>query len=416
MARRAWIAAVAAAWLAAVPAASGAAASDLRLEEALERALGASPEIRAAQADVDAARGRAQQAGLYVANPVLTAEAAHHGAPGGEEQIDRMFSLAQEIEIGGQRALRVAAADRDVEHARLVLADRRRRVLADVRRAFAAAVAAERREHLASMTAEASRRLAEATGRRERAGDATALDAQLAALEATRSEQARAAAGIERERAIDRLALAIGAPDSETVTAADGGDGGDAAPLPDDQALVERALASRPDLAAARAERARLEGEAAYVKRHGEIPNPVVRGYYRNELLDETVVGGEVAIPLPVWNREQGTETALRASASGAGVEIDRLMRAIPREVRLAAARHRAAALAWGRFRREGLPGADAADRLIERAYGAGYSGLTEALAQRDRVVQLRSAAISAWLDLEEARADVIEAVGGDPF
>ena len=390
-------------------------ADALSLDEALARALVASPELRVAAAEVEAARGRDQQASLYVANPVITAEVAQHTAPGDEEQVDRMFSVAQEIEIGGQRGLRVAATAWDVDRAEFLLADHRRRVVAEVRRAFAGAVAAERHVHVAAEFEEIAQRLATATGARERAGDATRLDVELAAIESARAAQATASAATERQRALDRLALAIGASDSEVLAVADPGEPPSTAPPASDEALVERALATRPDLAAARAERARLEGEAAFVKRRGEIPNPVVRGYYRKELLDETIVGGEIAIPIPVWNREQGTETALRATASAASAEIDRLVGQIPREVRLSLARRAAAAVAWRRFRDQVLPAAAAAEKLIERSYAQGYAGLTEALAQRDRLLQARSAAIAAWLDLEEAETDLIEAVGGDP-
>src|SRR5438876_10749278 len=55
--------------------------AELQLEEALARARGASPLVRAAAADVAAARGRLAQARLFPANPVLSADLARHTDP-----------------------------------------------------------------------------------------------------------------------------------------------------------------------------------------------------------------------------------------------------------------------------------------------------------------------------------------------
>jgi hypothetical protein len=105
------------------------------------------------------------------------------------------------------------------------------------------------------------------------------------------------------------------------------------------------------------------------------VPNPVVRGFYRQERFDERIAGAEVSVPLPIWNREQGTETALRAGASVAAAEVERLVRVIPREVRLAVARRRLAATAWSRSHGETLPAVAAARALLARGDAAGYLG-----------------------------------------
>ena len=102
------------------PAATGAA--ELTLDAALVRARTANPSLAAAAAELEAARGRRIQAGLLPANPVLSGDMARHTEPGAA-QIDRGVALAQEIEVGGQRGLRVAGADHDVARAELLLAE-----------------------------------------------------------------------------------------------------------------------------------------------------------------------------------------------------------------------------------------------------------------------------------------------------
>ena len=140
----------------------------------------------------------------------------------------------------------------------------------------------------------------------------------------------------------------------------------------------------------------------------------MLRAFYRQEQIGEHIVGGGVSVPLPVWNREQGTTAELLAQASGAANEVTRLTAEVARAVRLALRRRAAAEEGWRRYEREALPTAAAARELLERGYDAGYLSLPDALVQQDRLLDVRRAAIDAWLDLHEADADVAEAAGTD--
>jgi len=177
---------------------------------------------------------------------------------------------------------------------------------------------------------------------------------------------------------------------------------------------VTRALAQRPDLAVASAEREQLLGQARAVHREGTIPNPAVRAFYRHELPGERVAGGEVSVPIPIWNRLQGTEAELVASAHRAEAEADRLRGEIPREVHRALVRRQAAERAWTTYHDEALPAMAEAERLLERAGSSGYLGLSDLLAQRDRLLAVRAAAIDARFEFAEAETDLVAAVGGE--
>jgi outer membrane protein, heavy metal efflux system len=386
--------------------ASPGAVEALRLPDALVRAAAASPAVRTAEADLAAAHGRLRQARLLPANPVLSGDLARHTAPG-EAMKDRGVALDQEIEVGGQRGLRITAAEHDVARAELALADHRRLTEGEVRRAFFGVAAADRRCRLAGERLALASRLAATARQRVEAGDAPALERRLGDLETVRAEHERARAEAQRERAVLRLADALGAsPEEQLVVVTDADPGHPAAA---EGTLVERALAGRPDLAAARAEHARLEAEADLTRRQGIVPNPVLRGFYREELLNERIAGGGISLPLPLWNRQQGRETELLALARGASTQT-----ALPREVHVALLRRRAAEDTWRRYEAEALPAAAAAGEELDRALRAHYIGLADALVQQDRLLQSRQAAIDAWLELREADADLIEAVGGD--
>jgi cobalt-zinc-cadmium efflux system outer membrane protein len=393
-------------------------AGPLTLAEALTRAHGVSPVLAAARADVASARGRLVQAGVIQANPVLTNNATEHRIPaaigGTETNTDVTVTVGQEVEVGGQPGLRVGAARADLEHAERVLTDHERQVDDEVRKAFAGVVASERRRTLALEAAAESQRLADATASRVAHGDAGGVDLDLARLDALKTRADAEATDVDVAKADARLATAIGAdPDERFVVAAPDDVTRE---TPTEPATVERALAARPDLAAARAARTQLEGQADLTHRTGIIPNPTFRGFYSHQNGHENLLGGEIEVPLPVFNRQQGAEADLRGQAASAGVEVARLEHEIPREVHQALVHHRVAAAVWLRYERDALPAAETARASLARASGSGYLSLSDLLTQTSRLRDTRRAGVDAWLDLREAEADLIAAVGENPW
>src|SRR5262245_11667310 len=384
----------------------------LDLPQALELARTRNPTLRIAVAGVDSARGRKRQAGLWPKNPVFWTEGGSHTV-GNDSFIDRGISLEQELEVGGQRKIRVAAADHEVARAESLLDDRQRTIEGEVRRAFFGLAAADRRRALADEAAALATRLRDAARPRLSSGDIRRVDVDLATVEAARREQARALADTEHLRAATRLAAVLGIVDAANLEVTETGS---ETSLPDRplDGLVEQALASRPDVRSATAETKRIETAADLVHREGNIPNVTVRGFFRKEVGDERIAGAELSVPLPLWNREQGTETALRADAVGAQAESERLREDVVRQVQLAHARLTTAESAWERYQRDALPVAAQALTRLEDGYRNGYLALPEVLVQQDRLVEARAAAIAAWLEVQEARADLIEVVGSD--
>lgn len=104
----------------------------ITLEEAINRAIQASPRLKSFQSKVDAARGSEEQAG-YWQNPEIEFEAenvAGSGQYSGTDSGEFTYGLSQTLEIGGKRDARVNAArsSREAADARL-LAERANLVL-----------------------------------------------------------------------------------------------------------------------------------------------------------------------------------------------------------------------------------------------------------------------------------------------
>jgi cobalt-zinc-cadmium efflux system outer membrane protein len=300
---------------------------------ALEQmALGNNPTLAHAAAAVDAARGRAQQAGLFP-NPIVgySGEEIRPGAVirGGEHG---MF-VEQTVPLGGKRRLRREMFTREVTQAEALVDVQRQRVLTNVRVLFYETLAAERRmdvrERLAQIAAEAvsvSRQL-------YNVGVADRPDVLQAEIEAHQARLAREEAANRHHRARQRLAAAVGVPRlSVQRLAADF-----EAPLPEleREAIREKLLRDSPELRAAQVGVER--GEAALRRARKETaPDLFLRGgpMYNRELLERGPEGPravgweaslEVGVTVPLFNRNQGGTAAAAAGLVQSRQAVGRL-------------------------------------------------------------------------------------------
>src|SRR5207248_11662000 len=92
------------------------------------RALADSPDLRAARAEIDAAVGRLQQAGLRP-NPMLELGGQKALSPDNNVTI----GLTVPLDLNGRKEGRVGVAERELQMKRAQVRDRERRLAADVR-------------------------------------------------------------------------------------------------------------------------------------------------------------------------------------------------------------------------------------------------------------------------------------------
>jgi cobalt-zinc-cadmium efflux system outer membrane protein len=114
------------------------AAEPLTLEQAVDRAVAAAPELAANQASVDAARASARQASFRL-NPTVAVEVENLAGTGNYsvlEQPEVTVTYSQPIERGGKRAARMAYAARGVELAEAQSRLARLQIGQQVQRAF----------------------------------------------------------------------------------------------------------------------------------------------------------------------------------------------------------------------------------------------------------------------------------------
>src|SRR5688500_18424417 len=182
--------------------------AQLTLAGAQDAARRSSPELRSAREAIAAATGRERQAGAF-ANPTL-AYGREQVARGGQTNAQDIAQLEQPLEIGGQRAARRSSAGLRRAAAEARLAAATSQLDFEVARAFALAIAADRRARLAEQTTGSFTEAQRVSDRRLAAGDVSGYTARRLRLESARYAARRASAALERRSTRVALAMAMG--------------------------------------------------------------------------------------------------------------------------------------------------------------------------------------------------------------
>jgi len=311
----------------------------LTLEQALSRARTTSPQLAAAREAIAVARGEERQSGAYP-NPVFGYQ-REQTFRSGETFEENVAVIQQAVEIGGQRGLRQELAQRRRISSEAALRVEEIDLDFEVTRAFARALATDERVRQARRAAEAFSTARETSRQRLRAGDISGYEDRRLALETARYQSLRAHARLEQRAARFTLAERVEAPETmhrvlelQLQTPPE-----PQAPGASIYELREIALRSHPRLRVAEAELAAADSAARLAARSW-IPTPVISGGYKREQEAGTrSFQGYVAalsLPLPLWNRQQGTRQAAEARARRAQAHLHGLRKHLLEEFGIA--------------------------------------------------------------------------------
>lgn len=389
----------------------------LTLDEAKERARAASPTLDAAREAVAAARGEERQAGAFP-NPALV-YAHEETSQGGDTNREDIARVEQRLEVAGQRGLREEAARLRREAAEAELAAAERTLDFEVSRAYARAVAAERKAAHAREAADAFARAREISAERRRRGDVSGYEDRRTALEAARYAALRAEAEGERRTARALLAsrLAV-SPEAAPVLEAPLADPLEVAPPGGDLApLRARALEQHPAIRSAERTRRAEEAEARLARRE-RVPDPTVGlGYKREEMAGVSGswdgFAAQVSVPVPLWDRRGGAVAAAEARARRGAAELRRVRRRVALEVERAWSELQAGSAQLEAIRPQLGAEAEAALTAARTAYREGEIALVEWLDAVRAYYEAESTYADLLADHFVRRAALERAVGG---
>lgn len=387
----------------AVPSTQDEPSGELTLEQAVSLATSRSPEIAAGEREVRAREGRLLQAGARP-NPELSGTTENLGGDvaktGG---IQTTLEIGQRLELGGDRAARVAAAAAGRDLGRWDLESRRMDIVGRVTRAFADVLAAQRRVELADQTVRTAQEVRSTVGALVEAG-------KVSPIEETRAEVALATERIDRDRAASelaaarsRLAATWGNTSARFTSVAGDLDAMPAVPSLDTvTAQVER----NPDVARWTAEIAEREAMLRVERARG-VPDVTVGGGYRHFELGSSAAVVTATIPLPLFDRNRGAQIEARERIARAQ---DERRAAVVRVRQLVQESHTSLVRAEAEVRslRENVvPGAESVYAAVSEGYRLGKFGYMEVLDARRTLAGVRAQFARAQAELHRANADL---------
>ncbi len=369
----------------------------------VQSALTASPRLAKANALVEAARGRHEQAGLRP-NPVFGFAADELGDRTGPAGL-LSPQVSQEFVLGGKLALAQAVVAKEVDQATLAAFGERYAVAGSVRSAaYELAALRQRRVVLAEVVGLAEKSVAQAT-KAEKAENATLTRGDVLPLELELERFKTDQETLDREiPAVERRLAALMGDARMTVGpfAADL-----TAPLPeyDLTAARDAVIEFHPDarIAAVAVDRARAAVRRAEAELVPNVTGSI--GYTRQNqnLSNDWAVG--VSVPLVLWNKNQGNIRAARAEAIAAGLDVTRVQNELAEKVAVAFRTYASAKQRAERYRTAILPKADENYAFVRKQLD---KGVVEYL----RVLQAQRAAAEAKLEYNRALGEAWKAAG----
>jgi cobalt-zinc-cadmium efflux system outer membrane protein len=348
----------------------------------------------------------------------------------GESEIS--VGYAHTLELGGKRERRLGVSQSGIDLARTEIAERERQLKAEVKLRFADAQAAVQNLRAAELLSDLiaqSFRIAQA---RTAQGEGTPLEEGLLRVEVNRIESDRLLFANQVERASLQLKTLAGMDVSEPLQLA----GGLVPPqiITPWQAVLDRAIAERNDLRAARIQEQLGEAELR-LARSAAVPDLVVSGRYsrvssRFDQLGFARIGGPltplrdtdnlltggISISLPVRDQNQGNIQAAIARRDAAALRGRYVEALIRQEVRAALSRYEAARSAL-RLLDEGVVRQSQENlRVLRAAYGLGEIRLAEVITEQRRLIDTQRAYTDLLKEAFTAAVELERSVGASIF
>ncbi|HMN82022.1 MAG TPA: TolC family protein [Burkholderiaceae bacterium] len=374
------------------------------LDQVIERVLRDNPTLRALRQDEDAARALERQAALRP-NPVLSYD--DQRGPSGNRAYAASISIP--LEIAGQRAARMDAAQASTRAVGSDVGQRSAELRAAAIQAFFDLVGAQDRLELARGSRELAQRATSVAGRRVAAGRASPVEEARARVAEATARIENSQANVNLETARIRLAALWGGGEPRVFNART-----PTARLPAEPAADElfRRLEAAPALVRARAEIERRESLLRLARAQAAPATALNVG--TGTLIENgqraNLVGVSIAIPL--FDRNQGNIAEATIRAQQARQELAAAERMLRAELDQALTRLKAAREEARLADQEILPEASRTLDAATRGYELGKFGFLDVLDAQRTLFAARGQWLRALADSYKAAAEVERLLG----
>jgi cobalt-zinc-cadmium efflux system outer membrane protein len=384
---------------------------DLTLDRAVALALQLNPSLAAGENAVLAAEARVNQAGL-LPNPEFDLETENFGGSGalsGFDAAENTATISQPILLGGKRKKRRAGAEservlvgRDFEAFRLD-------VIAGTTAAFYRVLVAQQREALGKELLSLAESFAQTVQLRVDAGKVSPVEATRAKIEVARARAQLARAVRELEAARARLAATWG---SRTPTF---GQAVGELPPPTMSPPLEQlrsSLTETPEITRLQ-DQIQLQQRVLEFEKSLRIPDLNVSvGRRRFREIDQSAWVAAVAVPIPIFDRNQGARRAAKFELQRAQRNAEAVRIALDAELTAAFQRLDAAVQDVTIANQEIVPSANSAFAAVERGYREGKFGFLDVLDAQRALFDARSLSVDNHEEYLLARTELERLVG----
>ena len=370
----------------------------VNLDDAQRLASQSNPTLRQAEAEIRAAKARRQQSSLYP-NPTVgyTGDEIRGGSNNGGKQ---GFFLQQNIVTSGKLNKSAAVFDQETRLAEIEAEEQKLRVETAVKTAFYRVLAAQ--ELLYARRDLAQIELNYAQTQRELFNTGQADESEVLEAEVDAQRQ-RLSARMQENTLLEEwksLAAVIGQPDLPSSTVA--ADLAHGWPDINEDQIIEVIAAQAPATRIADSAASRAAAEIARAKSQA-IPDLQLRGglQYNNEPIAPNVATGweglaEVAVEIPIFNRNQGNVAAASADLDRAQLEKQRIALTLRERTATILDEYASAKLMALEYRDEILPRSQKAYTLLNEKYGLMLASYPHVLQAQRKLFQLQTEYIAA--------------------
>ncbi|WBO86829.1 TolC family protein [Hymenobacter yonginensis] len=372
-------------------------------EETVSLALTRNPAFQADLSTLALAQADLQDAGL-LANPVLTGVTAYGTSP-------VFLALNFASDLLWQRPGRVGAAQLETQRVAESLVSRGLLVSRDAQVAYTDITLAEERLRITREAIVMRAEVARIVRARYRVGEASELETVAPSADSLRAVddfyRARRDAQVARLRLFATLGLDSVNADSVRFTAAPTS----ATTVPPLRTLLDSAYVARPDLWAARIG---IEGIGKRLKwERSRVFSFVLSLNARLNDLNPVSLGPGAAIGLPIFNRNQGRISRVKAELEQASWQYLALRQTVNLDVREAYAQYEQATQSMALWERSYLPSLTDALRRSTNAFINGDFPYVQVAETTRQLLDARQRAADARADQRRALARLRYAVGG---
>ena len=394
-------------------------------DAAVKFALANNKSLQAEHQQIEAANGRLKQATLR-ANPMLEAAGLSSLADTSMRSASVLVRLP--LEAGGRRLRRIEVAERELERMKYEVAERERRLAAEVRIKYVEVVEAMR-------TLELNERLLDLNQNNYRLIQARVTEGASAPLEQSQMQVEVGKIEASRQAQISRIAVLLeelkglfGMKSEEPLKIR--AEFNETPVLMSQPELLERAFKTRPDLQAARAAEAVAAALIEQAKTEGKYDVSVFAelgrqsfsfdqvAFNRDSGQPERVAMGSnmarvgVSITLPTRNKNQGNIEAAIALSEEARLRREFIETMIRREIAAAYTRYEGAQRVLKIYDTDLLAAAQNNLRVVRGSFDLGHVRLTEVLNEQRRLIDLQMTYTAALKESFAARVELENVVG----